>query len=261
MKNLDAGGNHSNRGANWRWRTREEGPGHTSAGPLDPERVRQDREVEHLCDMFREAGFTRPVIEDVYAGQAYDLDATCAALLAMQADHEAQGVQPEPAEEQEDLWQLLPVDCRLKIIELLTVKELARAASVSRDFAQLVRQKRAKVPVLLVSAGLARKPAMLTDVLRAHPSATGVSLTRAAEELQTGTDFGAWVIALTCSALHSLLTQPPTPCRCHIRGTGPSRCDAVYPAARQWGGCACPDPVARAARVQCADRRGCAEPL
>lgn len=155
------------------------------------------REVDQLFEMFKDAGFNRDVVEDVYASSAYDLDQAVGSLLAMQADHEAAGVQPEPAEEAENLWDLLSTDVQGKVVALLTNRELARVATVSRTFAALVRAKRQKVPVLNIPPGLARKPHLLVDVLRAHPAARAVALqSGTGADLRGADEFGALFEAL-----------------------------------------------------------------
>ena len=128
--------------------------------------------------MFGDA-LPRETLEDVYVQCGRSVDAAVEALLALSmaeprerapsgggVDGAVVGVIPTPAPSRAsrpdpsapDLWDALPVELRLPILDRLGSREAARAARVCRDFASTVRAATSRAGSRLPPRSLRRKP-------------------------------------------------------------------------------------------------------
>ena len=145
---------------------------------------------ETLAAMFGDA-LPADAIEDVYRQCDYSVENAVEALLALTTNVEETAVgetttaaaAPSPQSSSErtapDLWDALPAELRLLVLDHLGPKDAARAARTCRDFAETVRAWRANKkhvapPAALTTGGVC-------SLLCAYPNLESVSLRRCAK--------------------------------------------------------------------------------
>ena len=127
-----------------------------------------------LVDMF---GTSVPVeaLQDAYVQCGRSLSRTVDALLALTLDdHDKPGPAPPESHTGVDLWDTLPSEVRLLILDRLGPKDAARAASTCRDFAETVRAWRLNARGLHLPPDLS--VAGLASLAGAYPLITYLSL-------------------------------------------------------------------------------------
>ena len=159
-----------------------------------------------ILEMFGDA-LPRETLEDVYVQCGRSVDAAVEALLALSmaeprerapsgggVDGAVVGVIPTPAPSRAsrpdpsapDLWDALPVELRLLILDRLGSREAARAARVCRDFASTVRAWRRRARGLVFPPDLS--VASLASMAAAYPNVTSISFRRCARRVSTASD-------------------------------------------------------------------------
>ena len=147
---------------------------------------------ETLAAMFGDS-LPADAIEDVYRQCGCSVESAVEALSALTANGEesaagepaanAAAAAPSPPSSSEraepDLWDALPAELRLLVLDHLGAKDAARAARTCRDFAETVRawrlnKKHLAPPAALTVAGVC-------SLLRAYPSLESLSLRRCAK--------------------------------------------------------------------------------
>ena len=150
---------------------------------------------EPLAAMFGDA-LPADAIEDVYRQCGCSVESAIEALLALTTNGDdkkraerdptatADATAPSPSSSSEragpDLWDALPAELRLLVLDHLGPKDAARAARTCRDLAETVRAWRANKkhvapPATLTVAGVC-------SLLRAYPNLESVSLRRCAKK-------------------------------------------------------------------------------
>ena len=160
-------------------------------------------DIGTLFDLF-EASLPQDIIQDVLAACGGSVEAAIAALLAMSAsssEHLETNVQqpaqfPSPsievrpsetAEQKDNLWDMLPQECKLLIFERLSLKDLSKAASTCREFAQHIRTQRRTLRCVSVPIGLSMQA--IQGIIAAFPAATAVDFSRWGKLLRFPNDF------------------------------------------------------------------------
>ena len=159
-----------------------------------------------ILEMFGDA-LPRETLEDIYVQCGRSVDAAVEALLALSmaeprerapsgggVDGAVVGVNPAPAPSRAsrpdpsapDLWDALPVELRLLILDRLGSREAARAARVCRDFASTVRAWRRRARGLVFPPDLSVES--LASMAAAYPNVTSISFRRCARRVSTASD-------------------------------------------------------------------------
>uniref|UniRef100_A0A1D2A033 F-box domain-containing protein n=2 Tax=Auxenochlorella protothecoides TaxID=3075 RepID=A0A1D2A033_AUXPR len=163
---------------------------------LRAEAAKSDGEAKVLADLCQAfAGvFPRDTVADVLHASAGDPDRAAASLLAL-SGHEVRASDelacgrrdtglPSPTANApdlepistSDLWSLLPGDLKKMILRQLSVRDLARAARVNREFACVSRNLSSQESRLVLPRGLS--PAAVTGAVTAFHHATSVNLSQ-----------------------------------------------------------------------------------
>ena len=151
-------------------------------------------DLDHLVQLF-DGALPRDVVADVYAACGRSKDAALDALLGMGAASQGPSIAATPpsapaappAERPPCFWDALPEECKLIILDLLSLKDLARAAGTSREFATHVRAQRRSLCVIAVPPKLSGRA--VRGLVAAYPEAPAVDLSRCATSLRFSNEF------------------------------------------------------------------------
>ena len=141
---------------------------------------------DSLVEMF---GTSMPVeaLGDVYVQCGRSLNRTVEALLALTLEDRASSPLEEAAKHTGiDLWDALPAEVRLLILDQLGPREAARAASTCVDFANTVRAWRANARGLYLPPDLSLDG--LVSLARSYPLITSLSLRKLRGVIKNPTD-------------------------------------------------------------------------
>lgn len=206
----------------------ESSPGPSGSGGSD---------LAHLQELFGQT-LAHEVIQDVYEACGGSSEATVEALLSMSGGEPApirdseKAEQPSPLAtqpanaashgrdpEQPCFWDLLPEECKLLILDHLSLKELARAAGTCRELAQHVCAQRRSITRIMVPPRLSA--VALRGLVAAYIAATEVDLSRCSQSLRFSNEFEDTFKAIAEGAADRYAAVPLNhmhcPCGYHFR--------------------------------------------
>jgi hypothetical protein len=200
-----------------------DGSGAAAPPPPDP--------LAALREMFGAAA-SDALGADVLAACGGDLERAVEAMLAMGAapgGASAPAVSPPAARSTTgaaaagpDLWDSLPEEVKEQILAVVPLRDLARAAGASREFAARVRAARANCRAVVVPEGLSA--GAVRGLVRAYGAAHEVDLSRWRESLRFPEDVAALAAAVAAGAAER---RPSVP----VESVRLGRCAAVDAAA------------------------------
>lgn len=190
-----------------------------AAGPdlAMPSSADQLSDLGPLLDLFG-ASFSTDIIRDVLAACGGSVEAAIEALLAMSTPYNnsspavtapsqpllraspSQDTDPSPTgasptdTKEPSLWNMLPQECKLLIFERLSLKDLSKAASTCKEFAEHLRAQRRTLRCVSVPTGLSMQA--VKGLVAAFPAATAVDFSRWAKTLRFPHDFEAVAAAV-----------------------------------------------------------------
>jgi EIN3-binding F-box protein len=170
-------------------------------------------DLDTLVDLFGSA-FPTDIIQDILQACGGNQEAAMEALLAMSTPLDKQTTAPAaPAPAAADyaplptspphnllpnLWDTIPQECKLLILEHLSLKDLSKAAATSKEFRNHVRCQRQSLRSITVPPGISTSS--LRSLVTAFSAATAVDFSRCGKTLRFPNDFEDVAVAVAAGA-------------------------------------------------------------
>jgi len=173
-------------------------------------------DLDTLVDLFGSA-FATDIIQDIFQACGGSQEAAVDALLAMSSplDTEQQpapvdalppSLPPSPATTESEqpqnllpnLWDTLPSECKLLILQYLSLKDLSKAAATSKEFCHHVRSQRQSLRSITIPPGL--PTTSIRSIVTAFAAAHAVDFSRCGKTLRFPNEFEEVAMAVASGA-------------------------------------------------------------
>ncbi|KAG7668929.1 hypothetical protein Ndes2526A_g00633 [Nannochloris sp. 'desiccata'] len=190
---------------------------HSSQGQQASDRNQTNsNDLDTLVDLFGST-FPTDVIQDILLACGGSQEAAVDALLAMSTPLDKQQQPspvdapppflpppPAPTESEQpqhllpNLWDTLPQECKLLILQYLSLKDLSKAAAISKEFCNHVRSQRQSLRSITVPPGLST--ASIRSIVTSFAAAHAVDFSRCGRTLRFPNEFEDVAVAVSRGA-------------------------------------------------------------